>query len=75
MDPNYSLYLYIENLKNSLYRQLYSARQHHLGWPQSYYNWFYSNEKTYYNMLNLRQKLGCEITEDEINKYNLIRVI
>lgn len=74
MDPNYSFYLHMENLKNSMYRQLSSARKSGLAWPKFYYNWFYANEKTYYNILNLRQKLGLEINEEEINSYNILRV-
>jgi hypothetical protein len=63
----------MENLKNSLYRQLSSARQSGLFWPKFYYSWFYADEKTLYNMLNLRQKLGLKITEKEINSYNKMR--
>jgi hypothetical protein len=74
MDPNYQYYLHIEDLKNSLYRQLSSARKPNLFWPKSLYSWFYANEKTLYNILNLRQKLGMEITDKEINSYNQIRV-
>jgi hypothetical protein len=74
MDDNYAFYLYTEDLKNSLYRQLSSARQRGVFWPRFYYNWFYADEKTLYNMLNLRQKLGTEIADVEINSYNEIRV-
>lgn len=74
MDPNYIFYLHMENLKNSLYRQLSGARQSGLFWPKFYYSWFYADERTLYNMLNLRQKLGLEITNDEIKAYNKIRV-
>ena len=75
MDSNYNFYLHIENLKNSLYRQLSSARQSSLFWPKFYYSWFYADEKTLFNILNLRQKLGLEITENEITTYNHMRVI
>lgn len=74
MDPNYRFYMHLEDLKNSLYRQLSGARQSSLFWPKFYYSWFYADEKTLYNMLNLRQKLGKEITEKEIESYNKIRV-
>ena len=74
MDPNYQFYMHIEDLKNSLYRQLSGARQSNLFWPKFYYSWFYADEKTLYNMLNLRQKLGKEITDKEIASYNTIRV-
>ncbi len=74
MDSNYQFYLHIEDLKNSLYRQLSGARQSNLFWPKFYYSWFYSNEKTLYNILNLRQKLGTEISDKEIDSYNKIRV-
>lgn len=74
MDPNYAFYLHIEDLKNSVFRQLYSASRPGLFWPRFYYSWFYADEKTYYNMLNLRQRLGVEINNDEITQYNKIRV-
>lgn len=75
MDPNYAFYLHMENLKNSLYRQLSSAKRSGLFWPKFYYSWFYADEKTLYNILNFRQKLGTKISETEINAYNEIRVI
>lgn len=75
MDSNYTFYLHMENLKNSLYRQLSGARQYSLFWPKFYYTWFYTDEKILYNILNLRQKLGVEITDEEISSYNYQRVI
>lgn len=75
MDPEYAFYSYFENKKNNLYRELSGARKSSLFWPKFYYSWFYSDEKTHYNILNLRQKLGSEIKNDEINAYNSIRVI
>ena len=74
MDSNYTFYLHMENLKNSLYRQLSGARQTGLFWPKFYYSWFYTDEKILYNILNLRQKLGTEITNDEFSSYSKIRV-
>ena len=74
MDSNYTFYLHIENLKNSLYRQLSGARQYSLFWPKFYYTWFYTEEKILYNILNLRQKLGLVITDEEISLYNHQRV-
>ncbi len=74
MDPNYAFYLHFENLKNSLYRQLSGARQSSIFWPKFYYSWFYTDEKVLYNILNLRQKLGLEITDNEISTYNKLRV-
>jgi hypothetical protein len=74
MDSNYAFYLHIENLKNSLYRQLSGARQSNIFWPKFYYSWFYSDEKVLYNILNLRQKLGLEINDSEISAYNKLRV-
>jgi hypothetical protein len=64
----------MENLKNSLYRQLSGARQKCLSWPRFYYSWFYTEEKILYNILNLRQKLGTEISDNEISTYNEMRV-
>ena len=72
MDQNYALYLHFENLKNSLYRQMYGARN---GYFKIIYSWFYTNERTQFNLLTLRQKLGTDINDDEINQYNTIRVI
>ncbi len=74
MDSNYTFYLHMENLKNSLYRQLSGARQNNIFWPKFYYSWFYTEEKILYNILNLRQKLGTEIKDDEISTYNQMRV-
>lgn len=74
MDATYAFYLHLENLKNSMYRQLSGARQSSLFWPKFYYSWFYADEKVLYNTLNLRQKLGLEITEGEITTYNKLRV-
>ncbi len=74
MDPNYAFYLHMENLKNSLYRQLSGARQSGIFWPKFYYSWFYADEKTLYNIVNLRQKLGVNISEQEITSYNKSRV-
>lgn len=74
MDPDYAFYTHFENLKNSLYRQLSSARRSNFFWPKFYYSWFYADEKTMYNILNLRQKLGKEISQEEIDSYSIIRV-
>ncbi len=74
MDSNYTFYLHMENLKNSLYRQLSGARQKCLFWPRFYYSWFYTEEKILYNILSLRQKLGTEIADNEISTYNEMRV-
>lgn len=74
MDENYNFYLYMDDLKNTLYRQHSSARQSGLFWPKFYYNWFYADERSLYNILSLRQKLGTQISNGEIESYNLIRV-
>lgn len=60
---------------NSLYRQLNLASQPtFMFWPKFYYSWFFTEEKTLYNILALRQKLGPKISDNEINEYNQIRV-
>ncbi len=64
----------MENLKNSLYRQLSGARQTGLFWPKFYYSWFYADEKILYNILDKRQRLGANITDSEFSSYNLARV-
>jgi hypothetical protein len=74
MDPNYAFYLHLENNKNSLYRQLSSARQSSIFWPKFFYSWLYADEKLLYNVLNLRQRIGPEITKSEVESYNQIRV-
>ena len=74
MDSNYLFYQHMENLKNSLYRQLSGARNSSLFWPKFYYSWFYADEKILYNILNLRQRLGVQITDCEISTYNKLRV-
>jgi len=73
---NYQFYQHNDNQINSLYRQLNRASQPtFMIWPKFYYSWFFAEEKTLYNILNLRQKLGPKLGEDEINEYNAIRVI
>lgn len=74
MDPNYAFYLYLEDLKNKSFRQLSSAKMTGLFWPKFYYSWFYANERSYYDLLDLRQKIGKNVTQAEINSYNEIRV-
>jgi hypothetical protein len=61
----------MENKKNKLYRQLSNAR---IGYTRFYYSWFYTDEKTRYNILNLRQKLGRVIIDKEFEEFNKIRV-
>jgi len=75
MDHNYSFYVFNENQKNSLFRQLSRASQPSgVFWPRFYYSWFYADEKTLYNILSVRQKLGPTLEESEISEYNAIRV-
>jgi hypothetical protein len=74
MDSQYKLYAKLEDMKNSVYRQLSSARQSGVFWPKFYYAWFYSDEKTLYNILNFKQKLGTTINDVEVDSYNKIRV-
>lgn len=69
----YSVYQHIENVKNSLYRQLSAARNPSLFWPRFYYSWFFAPEKTMYNLLSNRQRLGQAIHDDEVNEYNRLR--
>ncbi len=74
MDPNYSYYAYMDNLKNILYRNLTSAATNRIFWPKFYYSWFYSDERTLYNIVSLKQKLGPSIEQVELDAYNLMRV-
>lgn len=69
------LFEHFDNLKNSTYRELYSASKSSLFWPKFYYSWFYTNEKSFYNILNLRQKLGQKLDDSELKEYNKLRVI
>lgn len=69
----YSVYQHIENIKNSLYRQLSAARNPSLFWPRFYYSWFFAHEKTMYNVLSNRQRLGTIISDDEVREFNKLR--
>lgn len=71
MDQDYALFLHFENIKNTLYRRLSGGRYNY---PNYFYSWFNTDEKNYYNILTLRQKLGKEISDEEIESYNKIRV-
>ena len=71
MNQDYAFYAFMENKKNKLYRILTNARH---GYTRFYYSWFYTDEKLKYNVLNLRQKLGREITPEEFDEFNKIRV-
>lgn len=75
MDSNYAFYKYFENLKNNVYRQLSTASQYNIIWPRFYYSWFFVDERHYYNILNLRQKLGPNIDDKEIAEFNEISVL
>lgn len=68
-----SFYVYYENLKNQLYRQVSGSREGGFFWPSYYYNWFYTQEKTIFSSLRGRQQLGPNISNEEINEYNTIR--
>lgn len=75
MDSNYSFYVYFENQKNNIYRQLSTASQPGLMWPRFLYSWFFVDERHYYNILSLRQKLGPTIHQKEIDEFNHINVL
>jgi len=74
MDSSYAFYTFFESEKNNLYRQLSTASQYSLIWPKFFYSWFFVDERHYYNILNLRQKLGPKIDTKEIAEYNEINV-
>lgn len=74
MDPNYHYYAYIDSLKNMIHRHLSSAATKGIFWPKFYYSWFYTDERTLFNILTLKQKLGPSIDQQDVDSYNLIRV-
>jgi len=72
---SFPFYVHNDNEINSVYRQLNRASQPtFMFWPKFYYSWFFTEEKTLYNILSLRQKLGPKIDDSEICEYNKIRV-
>lgn len=75
MDSNYSYYAYIDSLKNMVHRHLTSASTKGLFWPKFYYSWFYTDERTLFNILSLKLKLGPSIDTNDIKTYNLMRVM
>lgn len=75
MDPNHAYYAYIDSLKNTVYRHLSSAATPGMFWPKFYYTWFYTDERTLFNILSLKQKLGPKIEKNNVESYNMIRVI
>ncbi len=73
---SFSFYAHNDNQLNSIYRQLSrSSQSTPLFWPKCYYSWFFTEEKTLYNILLLRQKLGPKIEDAEVKEYNAIRVL
>lgn len=74
MDSNFRFYSYVDDLKNTLHRQLTSASTASIFWPKFYFSWFYTDEKTIYNILNLKQRLGENVTQSDLDSYNLMRV-
>jgi hypothetical protein len=71
----FSFYVHNDNQLNSLYRQLnLASKPTFMFWPKFYYSWFYTDEKTLFNILTLRQKIGPTIDNEEISEYNKIRV-
>lgn len=74
MDPNFAYYTYLDNLKNTLHRHLSSAATSRILWPRFFYSWFYTEERTLYNILCLKQRLGTTIDQHVFDTYNLMRV-
>jgi len=75
MDSNYTYYAYLDSLKNMVHRHLTSASTKGLFWPKFYYSWFYTDERSLYNILKLKQRLGPSVDSKDIQTYNLMRVI
>lgn len=73
-NPKYSFYQYMDFLKNTLHRQLSSAEQSSFYFPRFYYSWFYVDERTLYNITCLKQRLGPNINQKDIDAYNHMRV-
>ena len=71
---NFKFFSRIDIMKNTLYRQLSAAEASSLFWPKFYYSWFYVDERTLYNIVTLRQRLGSKIEDRDIEAYNQMRV-
>ena len=74
MDPNFQFYAYIDTLKNTVHRHLSSAATSNIFWPKFYFSWFYTDERSLYNVLCLKQRLGPSIDKKDLDSYNLMRV-
>jgi hypothetical protein len=73
LDFNY--YHYMDVLKNTLHRHLSSAKSSSIFFPRFYYSWFYVDERTLYNIACLKQRLGPNIDQNDLDAYNQMRVI
>ena len=75
INPKFTYYYYMDILKNTLHRHLSAAESSGLFWPKFYSSWFYVDERTLYNVSSLKQRLGPNIDQSDIDAYNHMRVI
>ena len=73
-NPKFLYYHYMDIIKNTLHRHLSVGLEYKAFFPRFYYSWFFVDERTLYNIATLKQRLGPNIDQKDVDAYNHMRV-